>query len=59
MTPQKNNCRNCLLSGNESIIHLKSRFTIRYDISKASAPSMSSLKKDRKHVKILLKMPQK
>ena len=32
---------------------------MKYDISKASAPMMSSLKKDRKHVKILLKMPQK
>ena len=32
---------------------------MRYDISKASAPSMPNLKKDRKHVKILLKMPQK
>ena len=32
---------------------------MKYDISKASAPMMSSLEKDRKHVKILLKMPQK
>ena len=32
---------------------------MRYDISKASAHWMSSLEKDRKHVKILLKMPQK
>ena len=32
---------------------------MRYDISKASAHMMSSLGKDRKHIKNLLKMPQK
>ena len=31
---------------------------MRYDTSKASAPKMSSLGKDRKQVKNLLKMPQ-
>jgi len=30
---------------------------MRYDISKASAPKMPNLGKDRKHVKNLLKMP--
>ena len=32
---------------------------MRYDISKASATSMPILGKDRKHIKNLLKMPQK
>ena len=30
---------------------------MRYDTNKAFAPKMPSLKKDRKHVKNLLKMP--
>ena len=32
---------------------------MRYDISKASVPKMPNLGKDRKHIKNLLKMPQK
>ena len=52
--PSKNNCRNCLLSGNESINHLKSRNTMRYDISKTSAPKMPSLGKGTECIKILL-----
>ena len=32
---------------------------MKYDITKKTAPKMPNLEKDRKHVKILLKMPQK
>ena len=48
------NCQNCQLSGIVNQFHLKSRYIMRYDISKASAPKMPKLGKGTECIKILL-----
>ena len=56
---QKNNCNNCNCNAQPFTIHLKSRKSMRYDISKSTAPAMPVLGKGTECIKILLSQASK
>ena len=58
-TLSKNNCHNCHLSHTSFKIHLKSRKSMRYDISKQAAPAMPTLGKGTECIKLLLSQASK
>ena len=55
----KTNCNNCNCNCWTVINHLKSRISMRYDISKATAPAMPNLGKGTECIKILLSQASK
>ena len=57
--PQKNNCNNCNCNKRPFINHLKSYKSMKYDISKSTAPTMPNLGKGTECIKILLSQVSK
>ena len=58
-TLSKNNCHNCHLSHAPFKIHLKSRKSMRYDISKPTAPAMPTLGRGTECIRLLLSQASK
>ena len=54
VTPQKTNCYTVIVISKNKIIHLKGKQTMKYDITKPSAPKMPTLKNGEKGIQILL-----
>ena len=54
VTPQKTNCYTVIVISKNKIIHLKGKQTMKYDITKPSAPQMPTLKNGTKSIQILL-----
>ncbi len=54
VTPQKTNCYTVIVISKNKIIHLKGKQTMKYGITKPSAPQMPTLKNGTKSIQILL-----
>jgi len=54
VTPQKTNCYIVIVISKNKIIHLKGKQTMKYGITKPSAPKMPTLKNGEKGIQILL-----
>ena len=54
VTPQKTNCYTVIVISKNKIIHLKGKQTMKYDITKPSAPKMPTHKNGTKSIQILL-----
>ena len=54
VTPQKTNCYTVIVISKNNIIHLKGRQTMKYDITKPSAPQMPTFRNVTKSIQILL-----
>ena len=54
MTPQKINCDTVIVIIKSKSFHLKSKQTMKYDITKPKAPAMPPLKNVTKSIPILL-----
>ena len=59
VTPQKTNCYTVIVISKNKIIHLKGKQTMKYDITKPSAPQMPPLGKGTECIKILLSQASK
>ena len=59
MTPQKINCDTVIVILKSKTLHLKSKKTMKYDITKPKAPAMPTLGKGTECIKILLSQASK